>query len=62
MNDEPTQCSKKQQANAINLALNDQRNALIVETICINNRILKMNEKLLDSLINPIASITEDDL
>ena len=57
-----TKCSKKQQANAINKIESDKHHALIVETICFNNRLLTMNEKLLEFLLEPRSGVRAEDL
>ena len=56
------QSTKKQQAHIINQADSDRRHCLIVETIIFNKRLLAMNEKLLEFLLEPRAAMTEDDL
>ena len=62
MKDESTQCSKKQQANAINEMSLLWHRKMLFETMQDTRRLLALNEKIVDFLINPRASITEDDL
>ena len=56
------QSTKKQQAHIINQMDSDKRHCMIIELIVFNERILAMNEKLLEFLLEPRAAMTEDDL